>query len=293
MLRTLLSLLLLFALTLGAHAQISETKVTSGKAQFATVTAGKGTPIVFLHAGVADWRMWRSQVETFSKTHRTIAYDRRGYGTTTYEAEEYNPLTDLAAVLDAIAPGEKVILVGCSLGGMVASDFALSYPERVKGLVLVGSAISGQPEWPMSSYSNYIQQLFAAMEAAGKAKDYDRSNALDAHAWLDGPEQAEGRVKGARRDLFLEMNGIALRAKPRGKYTNPVTAYGRFAELKMPVLFVIGEYDFPDVNEASTKLAGIAPDAKLVKLPTAHLPSLEQPDAFNAVLQDFLTEKKL
>lgn len=291
---SLLSLALLLATTLGASAQISETKVTSGNAQLATFSAGtKGTPIVFLHAGVADSRMWQSQLETFSKTHRTIAFDRRGYGKTVYEAEDYSPLTDLAAVLDALVPGEQVILVGCSLGGMVASDFAITHPDRVKGLVLVGAAISGQPEWPLSAYSDYLQQLFAAMEAADKAKDYDRSNALDAHAWLDGPEQAEGRVKDARRDLFLDMNAIALRAKPRGKNTNTTSAHGRFGELKIPVLFVIGQYDFPDINDINTKLSGATPDAKLVKLPTAHLPSLEEPDAFNAALQDFLTAKKL
>jgi pimeloyl-ACP methyl ester carboxylesterase len=272
---------------------MSQTKVISGKASLAVFTAGQGQPIVFLHAGVADSRMWRAQMESFSKTHRTIAYDRRGYGETTYEAEDYDVLADLAAVLDATAKDTPVVLVGCSLGGLVSSDFAIKYPSRVKALVLVGSAISGQPESSSDIYNEQTKTLIAAMEAADKAKDLDRMNALEAHAWLDGPSSPEGRVTGTARELFLEMNGRALRAPPRGKNTHEGKTYQRMAELKMPILFIIGELDFPDINQASTHLATIAPSAQLVQMNAAHLPSLEQPDAFNAVLADFLKAKGL
>jgi pimeloyl-ACP methyl ester carboxylesterase len=89
------------------------------------------------------------------------------------------------------------------------------------------------------------------------------------------------------------MNGHALRAPPAGKTVGEVKAYDRFAELKLPILFIIGTHDFPDINETSTHLSTVAPDARLVRLETAHLPSLEQPDVFNAALQEFLTARKL
>ncbi len=268
-------------------------KVTSGKAQLAVVTAGTGTPIVFLHAGVADWRMWRAQIETFSRTHKTIAYDRRGYGETTYSEEPHDILADLAAVLDATAKGEQVVLVGCSMGGRLAADFTVSHLDRVKGVVLVGAGISGAPEPALDTFSRTIRKLFGEVEAAEKLGDKDRVNALEAHAWLDGAEQTEGRVSGDKRDLFLDMNGKALRAAPAGKNTSTVKAYDRIGELKMPVLFIIGEYDFSDINDTSRHLATVAPNAKLVALKSAHLPSLEEPEAFNAALLAFLTDNKL
>jgi pimeloyl-ACP methyl ester carboxylesterase len=292
--RTIASFAIWIALLGGAQAkEMTKVKVASGKATLAVVTAGSGRPLVFLHAGVADWRMWRAQMETFSKTHLTITYDRRGYGETTYEAEDHDPRADLAAVLDTTSKDEAVVLIGCSMGGALAVDFALTYPQRVKALVLVGTAISGAPQIPLASYSTNAKRIFAEGEVAEKAGDLDRVNALEAQAWLDGPEAPEGRVTDPARALFLEMNGRALRAAPAGRTIGEVKAYDRLAELKVPILFIIGTHDFPDINETSTHLSTVAPDAKLVRLETAHLPSLEQPDAFSAALQEFLSAKKL
>jgi pimeloyl-ACP methyl ester carboxylesterase len=293
MARALTILAIFFAVLTSAMAdEMTKTKVRSGAAELAVVAAGSGSPLVFLHAGVADWRMWRAQLETFSKTHLTIAYDRRGHGDTTYTAEDYDVRTDLKAVLDATTEEKPVVLIGCSMGGLLAVDFALGHPERVKALVLVGSGISGQPQIPPEAYSDNAKRIFAEAEAAEKAGDLDRLNALEARAWLDG-EALENRVTGAKRDLFLDMNGRALRAPSAGKNTSNEKAYERFAELKMPILFIIGEYDFGDINDTSKHLATIALDAKLVSLPTAHLPSLEQPEAFNETLREFLTARGL
>jgi len=260
--------------------------IRSGRADIAVTVAGKGPPLVFLHAGVADKRMWRAQSQAFAATHTTIAYDRRGFGETTYDAEQHNFVRDLEAVLAETVRGAPV-LVGCSQGGRIAVDFALTHPGRVAALVLVAPAISGAPE--VTSYPPKIRQRLDQMEAAEKAGEIDRLNALEAHAWLDGPQEREGRVSGAARTLFLDMNGRALRAAAPGDETGDVSAHARFGELTMPILFVTGELDFPHINERSARLARAVRNAERVEIKSAaHLPSLEHPDVFNAILGQFL-----
>jgi hypothetical protein len=110
--------------------------VPSGLAQIATETDGAGPVVAFLHAGVADRRMWRGQLAalTGSPSHwRAIAYDRRGFGETLHMEERYSQVGDLLRVLDAVAPREPAILVGCSQGGRIAIDAALAGLFRLDG----------------------------------------------------------------------------------------------------------------------------------------------------------------
>lgn len=260
--------------------------ISSGSASLAVSAAGDGHGLVFLHAGVADLRMWAGQMAAFAATHRVVAYDRRGFGQTRYESEPHSSLDDLDAVLRATTQG-PVTLVGCSQGGRIAIDFALTQPERVRRLMLVAPAVTGAPE--PKTYPPTIQRLIAQMEEAEAAKDIERLNALEARAWLDGPQVLEGRVGGAVRTLFLDMNGRALSSSPAGDERSATNAYARFAELYHDILFVTGEFDFPHVNERTRHLASIAKSARLIEMrAVAHLPSLEQPDAFSAVARGFV-----
>ena len=95
---------------------------------------GEGTPVVLLHAGVADRRVWQDVVPRLSAP--VIAYDRRGFGETPPSPEPFTHLDDLLAVLDATVDG-PAWLVGNSMGGALALDAAVSAPERIAGLVLI------------------------------------------------------------------------------------------------------------------------------------------------------------
>ncbi|WP_372495126.1 alpha/beta fold hydrolase [Nocardioides pinisoli] len=119
--------------------QVTETLVRSGGATLAGEVRGDGPALVFLHAGVADRRMWDGVVETVTDTHTTVAYDRRGFGGTPPHEETYSQTDDLLAVLDA-AGVTQATLVGCSQGGKVALDFALAHPDRVAAVVLIAPA---------------------------------------------------------------------------------------------------------------------------------------------------------
>jgi pimeloyl-ACP methyl ester carboxylesterase len=263
-------------------------KVRSGNAQLNCRVAGEGPVVVLLHAGVADLRGWDAVVEDLARDHRVVAYDRRGFGATTYEPEAYADVDDLAAVLDAVG-AETAVLVGNSQGGRVAIDFALTYPERVSRLILVAPAVSGDDgDW--DNLPGHTAALVEEYEAAEAAGDLDAVNRIEAHMWLDGPSSARGRVSGPARDLFLDMNGTALRAAPPGDHraASPPAA-GRLDALAMPVHVIAGDLDLELILERARRLADTAPSATLTVLAgVAHLPQLEQPAALVTALRTAL-----
>jgi pimeloyl-ACP methyl ester carboxylesterase len=266
------------------------TGIRSGAAELAVETEGEGAPVVFLHAGVADRRMWRAQLAALaaaSPGYRALAYDRRGFGQSLHADDRYSQVGDLAAVLDATVGAAPVVLVGCSQGGRIALDAALAWPGRVRALVLVAPAISGAPDaGPMPPA---IDAWIAQVERAEAAADIDRINELEAHAWLDGPLAPEGRVAGAARALFLDMNEIALRAERRGTESEPPPAWDRLHEIAAPSLVIWGDLDFPHLLARCETLAQRLPHAVPLRMrDAAHLPNLEHPAAFNAALADFL-----
>ena len=262
--------------------------INSGLASIAVAVTGAGVPVVFLHAGVADRRMWSAQAEAVTAAgFRAVAYDRRGFGDTLSVDEGFSHVDDLVAVLDAVAAGERAILVGCSQGGRIALDATLVHPDRVRALVLVAPAISGAPE--IEDVSPAIKAWIERMEAAEASADVDRINALEAHAWLDGPLAPEGRVSGAARELFLDMNELALRAEQRGTEIPPPSAWERVGEIPLPALVMWGDLDFPHVSLRCDYLVKSMPKARAHRLPgAAHLPNLEDPEGFNRTLLDFV-----
>jgi len=265
--------------------------VPSGLAQIVTdVIGARGPAVVFLHAGVADRRMWQAQLAALAGAHahrRAVAYDRRGFGDTLHVEESYSQVGDLFRVLDVVAPAEPAILVGCSQGGRIAIDAALADPARVRALVLVAPAISGAPE--IAPIPPAIQAWIDKVEHAEATADIDGINALEAHAWLDGPLAKEGRVGGAVRELFLAMNDIALRAERRGTEIEPAPAYGRVREIAAPTLLVWGDLDFPHIAQLCRYLSVQMPKVTPHQMRnTAHLPSLEHPEQFGRALLSFL-----
>ncbi|WP_288402063.1 alpha/beta fold hydrolase [uncultured Deinococcus sp.] len=246
---------------------------------------GQGPPLVLLHAGVTDRRVWAAQVARLWAGHRVVTYDRRGYGETPAADEPYSDVTDLLAVLDA-GDIRQAVLVGSSKGGEIALDFALASPGRVCALVLVGTAIGGMPV--PDDWGEVPECLGGEMQEAREAGDLDRLNELEAQLWLDGANPP-GRVQGPLRDLFLAMNGPVLRAAPEEGTPPERTAYPRLPELTVPTLLVVGSLELPHLRAASEHAARVMPRAELHVVPdTAHLPALERPGAFGDLLDRFL-----
>ncbi len=254
-------------------------------ATLACIAVGEGLPVVFLHAGVCDKRMWLGQMEAVAEEGwEAIAYDRRGYGETHAEDVTFNHVDDLAAVL-AARDIHAAVLVGCSMGGGLAVDFALRYPGRVLGLVLIGTSITGAP----SEVNDVERQLEMAEEDAYERGDLDMLNKVQAHEWLDGPRAANGRVGGDARALFLDMNGTVL-GKPALSREEPrPDAYRRMDGVNTPTLLMVGDQDFNYLIERHDHLSEDMPNAFAVMLENvAHIPSIERPDLVNPLLVEFL-----
>lgn len=247
----------------------------------------RGT-VVALHAGVADRRSWHACASDWvADGWRVVSYDRRGFGGSTWEEHDHDDVADLWAVVDAVGAG-PVVLVGNSRGGALALDATVADPDRVRGVVVVGSTASGQP-WEPGRATEAEESIGAQIEAADEAGDVDEVNRLECHFWLDGPDQPEGRVTGPARDLFLAMNGRALTAPPVGVRAEPVPAWDRLATLAVPVAVIVGGLDERDSVVMGGELAAHVPGARLVTMArSAHLPMLDAPTEFTASVTDFL-----
>ena len=266
--------------------EMNEHIVVSGSAQIHASASGKGRPVIFLHAGVADSRMWTSEMEATAHGHRAIAYDRRGFGGTDHAEEAYSQVCDLIAVQESLGGTSAAVLIGCSQGSRIALDVALAHPDRVAGLVLISPAVSGVSPGEIPATA---QALITKLETAEERGDLDLANALEARLWLDGPLEAENRVSGAPRALFLDMNGIALRAKVKGVEQQPPSAFDRLGTIAAPTLLVCGDLDFPHLQARSRWLAHNIPRAREIVIGgVAHLPSLEQPAEMASLVSEFL-----
>lgn len=248
--------------------------------------AGEGQPLVLIHAGICDSRMWDEQVAVFSPHFRVIRYDVRGFGRSRMPDGSFAHYQDLHALL-ACLHVERAHVVGVSMAGAIAAEFALEYPNMVNSLVLVAAGIGGEP-------SALLKQRWHEIEAALAAGDIAQAVELELRLWVDGrgrtPEQVDPQV----RERVREMN--------TGNFANvnehvevqhllpPVSE--RLGEIHVPTLIVYGDLDVPDVLASADMLAnGIAGAQKVVMPGTAHLPLLEQPDVFNKIVYHFLTHQ--
>lgn len=262
----------------------------AGRARIAYEVTGAGHDAVLLvHAGVTDRRGWAHVVERLAQRCRCVTYDQRGHGETEYEPEDgWSPVADAVAVLDAVGVDRAIVVAG-SMGGQVAIDLALAHPERVRALALIGTAVRGAPYPDLEEGAT--AELNARIEAAWDAEDLDEVNRLETWLWLDGPEAQEGRVGGAARELFGDMNGRVLRAPEPGPEAELPAAWPRLGQIGVPTLLLVGRLDAEDILVVDEQAAGLIPGARLVWLDgVAHVPHLEADPATLDAITGFVDE---
>jgi pimeloyl-ACP methyl ester carboxylesterase len=261
--------------------------VSSGNASLYYETAGQGLPLVMIHAGVADSRQWNNEFAFFAQNYQVVRYDMRGYGKSEPVDGEFNPMDDLIAILDALGFHEHIVLMGCSMGGGLAMDFTLTHPSRVRALIMVGSAPSGlELDVPAPA-------KFAEAEKAFEAGDLDLVCELETQIWFDGAGRTPEQVNQEMRKLLYEMNRLALahEVKQLGKRlpNAPTSASDRLSDLNLPVLIVVGEHDTPYILAASNYMVERIPTAQKALIEdAAHLPNMDQPGQFQAIVSHFL-----
>ncbi|MDQ3250722.1 MAG: alpha/beta hydrolase [Actinomycetota bacterium] len=251
--------------------------------------AGEGEPLVLVHAGIADSRMWESQLAAFADSYRVIRYDMRGFGRTAIVEGPFSHHVDLRGLLDSLDV-ERVHFVGCSMGGGAVLDFALEYPQRVGSLVLVGSAVGGfGPDFdPPAQWDELV--------AAEEAGDLELVSELEVGIWVVGPERSPDDVDSSVRDLVWEMNLIALQNEAAGlgeEWEPEPPAADRLPDVQAPTLLIVGDEDQPSVFAAADLLEKELPNVrKVIMHGTAHVPNMERPEEFNRLVLDFLNRNE-
>lgn len=263
-----------------------ERTIPAGAALLSYEEAGSGDPLVLLHAGVADRRMWKQQIPAFAARYRVIRYDLRGYGNSTLPDEPFAPHDDLRAVLDGLQITRAHIL-GVSMGGTVALDFAIAYPERLASLIVCGSTPSGTSATPD------IRAGWDAVDTLLEAGKVDEAIELELQMWVDGPHRSPDQVDPNVRERVREMEVLGFaramaEPEPEELRLDPPAA-GRLGEIQAPVLILVGDLDYPQKVEVATSMSqAISGARQAVIRGTAHVPNMEAPEEFNRLVLDFL-----
>ena len=250
---------------------------------------GEGPPALLIHAGICDSRMWDGQLADFTRAHRTVRCDLRGFGRTPLPAGTHSSARDVITLLEALGGG-PTSLVGASFGGRVALEVAIARPDLVGRLVLAGASIPGH-EWsaPVRAYGD-------EEDAALERGDLDAAVEANLRFWVDGPERGPADVDPSVREHVGRMQRRALElqlpvweeADERPLVPDAAT---RLGELEAPTLVITGALDVADIHAMAEQLATGIAAARMEAIPeAAHLPSMERPEEFNGAVLAFLAE---
>jgi 3-oxoadipate enol-lactonase len=259
--------------------------VAVGNAKLYYEELGAGDPVVMIHGGLLDRRMWDGQFAVFAERHRVIRYDARGHGLSKAADGTFSHHEDLKKLLDALKI-EKAAIMGLSMGGYIAIDFALAYPGRVAALVLAAPGLTG--------YKFDSEVLRKNNEAFNKAQqDNDLKMLVEyfQRSWTDGPARTPDQVDAAVREKVRQMATGTLENWNRGSRERRLdpAAIGRLAEIHVPTLAVVGDLDMPDILEIVGLIEKDVEGARKVVIEgAAHMVNMERPAEFNRVVLGFL-----
>jgi GrpB-like predicted nucleotidyltransferase (UPF0157 family) len=242
---------------------------------------GEGEPLVLLHSGYTDMRLWDDQFDAFSKYFKVVRYDIRGFGNSDRPGEKFSHYEDLKALLDYLNI-EKANFIGVSMGGSIVIEFALEHPDYVNSLILSGASLNGF-NITVDEASKVRSEL--GMSIVTRDKDFDSSVdlMLKDPMWKQSNPIAHEHLKDMFMDTSLEwiLGDIIQQANP--------PAAQRLSEINKKTLIIVGTEDsLPILEIAGFLQANITGAEKVFINSTGHLPNLDKPEEFNKHVLDFL-----
>ena len=248
---------------------------------------GSGPALVLIHGGQLDSRMWDDQFDAFAKQFTVIRYDVRGYGGSFQPDKLYSDADDLAALFDYLKL-QKAHLVGLSLGGRIAVDFAVVHPARVSSLTLVGPGLTGYEPPDAEAADLRMWNLIKLARDEGPNKVTE--------AWLKDPFMApameQARLSARLWRLSRENAHCWLRNPILQRSPGPAAAK-RLDQITVSTLLVLGDRDVPQIKATIEALEkGIRGSKKVVIKGAGHMVNMEQPEEFNEALAAFLGKLK-
>jgi 3-oxoadipate enol-lactonase len=264
----------------GAQPTTGTLDVDGGSIYYETLGAGPEA-VVLIHGGYGDRRMWDGQFRALASRYRVVRYDHRGFGRSAAPRAAYSPVDDLIKLLDRLDI-RRAHLVGNSLGGSLAIDFALLRPERVASLAVVASGPQGFPV-PRADIDAVVK-VFTSARTEGTERA--------AEMWLRHPMVAVSSRRPGARELLRRMVGdnrrvFLMEHWPSERLDPP--AAKRLGEITAPTLVVIGGRDTELSRRMGEETArGIRGARKVLMREGDHLPQMVNPSEFNRHLLGFL-----
>jgi pimeloyl-ACP methyl ester carboxylesterase len=254
--------------------------------------SGRGDPLVFVHEFAGDCRSWEPQLRYFSRRYRCIAFNARGYPPSDVPDDpslysQARARDDIKAVLDHLGLAAAHI-VGLSMGGFATLHFGLEYAAMARSLVVAGCGYGAEPA--------RREQFQAETEATAGSIEAEGMEAF-AERYGSGPARLQFMNKDPRgwRELVAMLGGHSAMGSAltmrgvQGRRPSLWDLEDAMAAMTVPTLIVTGDEDEPCLAPAILMKRAI-PSSGLVMVPkTGHTINLEEPDAFNRALGDFLT----
>jgi pimeloyl-ACP methyl ester carboxylesterase len=274
-------------------AHLNQVEVDGTPVNYVDIGEGELEPIVFVHGLGGQWQNWLENIPRAARERRVIALDLPGFGLSPMPRDKitipgYGRCVD--ALCDELSLG-RVDMVGNSMGGYVAAEVAIQFPDRIDQLILVSAAgitsasIAHGPIVTMGRVATAVATYGAARHREIASRPLSRHLALALVARYPSllkPDLAyEGFFKGTGKPGFDD----ALRASLEYDFRD------RLPEIRQPTLIVWGEKDSIIPVKDAHEFERLIPDSrKLVMRDTGHIPMAERPRTFNDVMMDFLAE---
>lgn len=248
-------------------------------------TVGSGPPLVLLHGWALHSGLWGLLQAHLARRHRVHAVDLPGHGHSP-ATDPYTMASIVAAVDAAVPEGAPVTVLGWSLGGAVAMEWALARPGRIDRLVLVATSprFVADDGWPHAMAADTLARFGDELRVAYRPT-LQRFLALQLH----GSDHGRAALSAMRKNLFSrgEPSGAVLERAL--DLLAGVDLRGRSPSLAVPALVVSGDRDTLAPAAAGRWLAAALPAATYVEIPgAAHVPFLSHPEAFIAAVDGFL-----
>jgi pimeloyl-ACP methyl ester carboxylesterase len=253
---------------------------------------GEGTPLVFVHEFAGEARSWHLQVRFFARRYRTIAYNARGYPPSDVPEDpkaysQDQAADDIRGLLDALGI-RKAHICGLSMGGYATLHFGLRYPERALSLVVAGAGYGSVP----GEREKFRQDV----EETARRFERDGMKAV-AEFYTKGPTRVQFKDKDPAGwqefyDMFCAQSAKGHALTMRGVQMSRPSVYELEAAMErmtVPMLIVTGDEDEPCLEPALFMKRTIRSSGLVVMPKAGHTVNLEDPDAFNRAVLDFLT----
>jgi pimeloyl-ACP methyl ester carboxylesterase len=259
-------------------------RVSVGNAALGVVDQGRGKPLLLVHGFPLDHSMWGAQIEAFSRTHRVLAPDLRGFGASDVTAGTVtmaDMADDLARLLEALVVAEPVVLCGLSMGGYVGWQFWRRHAAKLERLILCDTRAASDTREVARG-----RELMAAQveqEGAGVAADALLGKLFAPQTCRQRPELLE-----ITRQVILSTASAAIAAAQRGMAQRPdMTSV--LPMINTPTLLLGGQYDSISPPQEMEAISRAMPSAEFVLIDQAgHMAPVEQPDEVNAAIARFL-----